>query len=319
MGFAPIDSQAKKVSENLTGRLFAVLLSGITRIEHMRRRQVLSGAVGAVAMATGSINPVFGQNAIARTVQEVEWRKGPDDWTIYAPKGPGTWPGILMLHGSEGGYSGSIAVIALYLASYGYVTFPLPYSKGGNTWHAGNIHDVDLDRTAKYLGLLKRHEKVGGQKVGLYGHSRGAEHALLLTSLMARDGATDLPDAVAVHAPSDFVVFAFIAEDFNPAKAPRTTFDRTKPAWRWRGSSDGLADGTPIEIERFTGPLFISHGQNDRLWSVDRTRRLESRLKAAGRSPEVHYYPGEGHGFGPENRNVQNGRLLAFFDKNLST
>src|SRR5580704_17661402 len=49
---------------------------------------------------------------------------------------------------------------------------------------------------------LCAHE-LSGDKIGLYGVSRGAEHALLLASLMARDGVAGLPDAIAVHTPPD--------------------------------------------------------------------------------------------------------------------
>lgn len=35
----------------------------------------------------------------------------------------------------------------------------------------------------------------------MFGVSRGAEHALLLTQLLAEDGSAALPDAVAVHSP----------------------------------------------------------------------------------------------------------------------
>ena len=96
-----------------------------------------------------------------------------------------------------------------------------------------------------------------------------------------------------MHAPSDTIVGAFIANDFQPSgDSPPICFE---PAWRWRGASDTLRPRAPIEIERYDGPLFISHGEDDSLWTVGRTKRLESRLRAAGRAPEVHIYKGEGH------------------------
>jgi hypothetical protein len=76
------------------------------------------------------------------------------------------------------------------------------YSNGGNSWNAGNIIDVPLDRTAEALVAL-RASSFSGDKIGLYGGSRGAEHALLLASLMVRDGVAGLPDAIAVHSAPD--------------------------------------------------------------------------------------------------------------------
>jgi len=79
-----------------------------------------------------------------------------------------------------------------------------------------------------------------------------------------------------------------------------------------------LLPTAPIEIERYVGPLFLSHGEADQVWTVACTRRLEARLRSAGRSPEVHYYPNEDHAFHPEAFNVQNARLIDFFRNALN-
>ena len=90
---------------------------------------------------------------------------------------------------------------------------------------------------------------------------------MLLTSLLARDDPAKLPDAVAVHSPSDTICGAFIAGTVNPKE--EETWDPSKRAWRWRGSSDELLPTTPIEIERYSGPLFLSHGEDDKMWTVE--------------------------------------------------
>lgn len=245
---------------------------------------------------------------------DVEFRPALKGACLHVPKGTERSPGILLLHGSEGGFSGWSSWLAFALAMKGFVTFPYPYSKRGNWWHAGDIHDVDLDETAAAMGWLREHPTASG-KVGLYGVSRGAEHAILLTSLMAREAMAGLPDAVAAHSPSDTVVGAFIAGTYHPKE--RETWDPSKRAWRWRGSSEGLTPTTPIELERYCGPIFLDHGEDDQVWSVDCTRRLELRLKSSGRDPEVYYYPGEGHDFKCESRNTAHARLVAFFSKHL--
>jgi dienelactone hydrolase len=115
---------------------------------------------------------------------------------------------------------------------------------------------------------------------------------------MARDS-PGLPHALAALSASDTIVGAFIESSFRPdsaAKAARRgpwegTPIRLDPkcAWCWRGTSKQLLPGSPIEIERYDGPVFLSHGEKDDVWSVNRTKRLEQRLRDAGRSPEVHY------------------------------
>ena len=123
---------------------------------------------------------------------DVEFLPALKDACLHVPKGPERSPGILLLHGSDGGFSGWTSWLALALAMNGFVTFPYPYSKGGNFWHAGDIHEVDLDETVAAMQWLREQPMVSG-KVGLYGASRGAEHAILLTSLMIRDALADPP------------------------------------------------------------------------------------------------------------------------------
>ncbi len=181
------------------------------------------------------------------------------------PTRRGPFPTVMVLHGSEGAWSGYSYLNAAILA------VPFGYSMGGNAWNAGNIQDVPLDRTAEALAAL--HALPISGKVGLYGVSRGAEHALLCTSLMARDEVLGLPDAVAVHAPSDVICGAFIGANWRDSGDPGwQAWDPALRAWTWKGVSDALLPTMPIEIERYAGPLLLTHGANDTMWSADMTR-----------------------------------------------
>jgi pimeloyl-ACP methyl ester carboxylesterase len=244
-------------------------------------------------------------------------RSVPNCGSGYGPPGDGPFPAILLLHGSEGKWSGWVYRTAVILAAHGFLAIPFGYSNGGNAWNAGNIIDVPLDRTAEALALLRAYE-LSGNKIGLYGVSRGAEHALLLASLMARDGVAGLPDAIAVHTPPDVICGAFDAKVYRDSGDPGwQPWDPAQRAWTWRGSSDELLPTTAIEIERFGGPLFLSHGTQDTVWSVDMTRRLWDRLKRHGRSPEVHLYEGEGHRLNSDAENQHNEQLIEFFARYL--
>lgn len=237
--------------------------------------------------------------------------------TTYGPPGDGPFPTVMVLHGSEGAWSGYSHLTAAILAAHGFLAFPFGYSRGGNVWNAGNILDVPLDRTVEALAAL-RGLPISG-RVGLYGVSRGAEHALLLTSLMARDELTGVPDAVAVHAAPDVVCGAFVGANWRDAGDPGwQPWDPAERAWTWRSSSDGLLPTTPIEIERYDGPVFMSHGTRDSVWSVEMTRRLEARLIRGGRTPEVHYLPGCGHALDGADENDHHLRLMAFFERALA-
>ncbi|WP_244492378.1 S9 family peptidase [Aureimonas sp. AU12] len=219
----------------------------------------------------------------------------------------------MLFHGSEGAWAGWSDQTAALLTAHGFLALPFRYATGGNPWHAGRIVDVPLDRSVKALVTLRGHPLSSG-RVGLYGVSRGAEHALLLTALMARDAVDGLPDAVAAHAAPDVICGGFDAAGERDADDPNwRSWDPAHRAWTWRGSSDDLLPTMPIEIERYEGPLLLTHGTMDAMWTVAMTRRLEERLRRHGRRPEVRYDEGDDHcpiGAAAENRH--NERLVEF-------
>ncbi|MBF0326178.1 MAG: dienelactone hydrolase family protein [Alphaproteobacteria bacterium] len=233
------------------------------------------------------------------------------------PAEAGPFPGLVLLHGSDGGWSGWSDRDAVFFAGHGFAAYPLRYSIGGSPWVAGDIRDVAPDRTVACLEAMRAAPFCSG-RVGLFGVSRGGEHALLVTALAVRDGAATA-DAVAVHAPSDVVCGAFVGASARDIDDPaRSTWDPADLAWTWRGRADGLLPATPIEIERFPGPLFVSYGSADQVWSAECSRRLERRLLAAGRTPEIHCYDGQGHGLDIDAGNTNMARLLDFFVRHLT-
>ncbi|WP_104204559.1 alpha/beta hydrolase family protein [Billgrantia saliphila] len=241
----------------------------------------------------------------------------PEWGTTYGPPGEGPFPAVMILHGSEGAWSGWSHRNAAIMAAHGFLAFPLGYSSGGNAWNAGHINDYPLDRSVEALAALRAFPCVG-PRVGLYGVSRGAEHALLLASLMAKEGLEGLPEAIAAHSPPDVVCGAFDSRSYRDAGDPGwQAWDANNRAWKWRDSHEGLLPTTPIEVERYLGPLFLSHGTEDRMWSVEMTRRLEQRLQAHGRQPEVHYYEREDHLPGSAGENRHHQLLLDFFARHL--
>ena len=138
---------------------------------------------------------------------------------LYAPAGHAAVPHVLVLQGSEGAWSGFAHPQAAIFAASGIAALPFGYGVGGNLWNAGLIENVPLDRTAAALNALRSRPRSTG-KVGVYGVSRGAEHALLLAVLMATDSTLHAPDAVAVHAPPDVICGAFDARDWRDSRRP---------------------------------------------------------------------------------------------------
>ena len=241
----------------------------------------------------------------------------PEFGTTYGPPGAGPFPAVMVLHGSEGGPSGWSHRIAVLLAAHGYLAYPHSYSVGGNAWNAGSIIDVPLDRSVQALDALRQFS-FAGPKLGLYGVSRGAEHALLLASLMAGAGLAPV-DAIAVHSPPDVICQGFNSATWRDKGDPGWLApDPGHRAWTWQGSSENLLPTTPIAVETIPAPLFISHGTADRLWSVAMTQRLEQRLRAAGKTPEIHYLEGQDHLPDGNAENALYEKLLRFLAVNLT-
>lgn len=239
--------------------------------------------------------------------------------TAVSPPGDGPFPVVIVLHGSEGAWSGYSYKNATMLAAHGFLALPFGYSKGGSLWASGDIVDVALDRTADALAELRRHPAVGGG-VGLYGASRGAEHALLLAALMARDGMPGQADAVAALSPPDVAVGGWRgASSRDKGDVGWQGWDMGLRTWTWRGSHDGFVPTTPIEVERYAGPILLAQGTEDEVWSSEMTRRLEARLRAGGRHPEVHWYEGGGHGVWGDSFNLHWEQVIAFFRRQLAS
>jgi dienelactone hydrolase len=207
-----------------------------------------------------------------------------------------------MLHGSEGSedFPGSIGTFAQTIAKEGFVVLELCWFGCKDT--PAIIRDVPLDRTIAAAQWLKGTKEVSGKKIGLFGWSRGGEQAVLIGASVKQ---TDLFTAIAAHAPSDTIVCAF-----DPNDEYRDIFD-TDPAtgqrvwaaaWTFHGTKLFGEKGMPfgsgprIEVESYPGPMWISHGEADTLWPVDRSKHIvAARDKVAGLVTEPHYWQGEDH------------------------
>lgn len=241
---------------------------------------------------------------------------------LYAPAGGGRHPALMLLHGSEGRLGWLGHRDAALFAAHGYLALPFGYCVGGNHWIGGDIWNVALEATEQAMAALRAHPRCDG-RLGVYGWSRGGEHALLASALMAEAGSAHLPDAVAAHAPPDRVcgawrnLFHRYREESDPIGPPPTWgFDETRlvaglPTWTWRGAP--VPEGAPIPIEAFEGPIFLSVGEADELWPADMAPRLAERLTAAGRDVTFVSYPGQPHMPAPAGWNEHLQNLLAFF------
>ncbi len=258
------------------------------------------------------------------SILQIVQSEGPGGASLYAPAGDGPFPAVLLLHGSEGGLGWLAHRAAMMFAAHGFLALPMAYDRGGNFWIGGDVWNVDLDVTEQAALALCRHP-LGNGRLGVYGWSRGAEHALLFACLAARDGG-HAPDAVAAHAPPDTVAGPwrnlFQRDKDEPAEGPPTwrfRSDRRRPglsAWSWRGCA--LAEGEAMPIEAYAGPVFLSVGGEDELWPADMAGRLAARREAVGLPTDYRLYPGQLHMPDPAGWNTHFEQVLGFLGRHLA-
>ncbi len=214
-------------------------------------------------------------------------------------------PGIVMLHGSEGGSATYIDDFATEIAKNGFVVVTMCWF--GCTGKPDKILRIPLESVVDIGHWLQGSPDVANGSVGLFGWSRGAELSLLVTSLVG----TDPFKAVAVHAPSDTVVSGFDpATENDPPNYggiletdPKTGNQIPAPSWTWQGNplygepkADFSVPGPIIAVDKYTGPVYVSQGENDEVWDVSRGRHVVAERNAvSGLVTESHFFPGEGH------------------------
>lgn len=240
---------------------------------------------------------------------------------LYLPNDGTKHPAVIMLHGSEGGSEHFLDSEATILATQGYAVLMYCYFDCNRSPIAPRktLKNVEATGILDAVAWLRSQPKNNG-KVVVYGFSRGAEFAMITGSLRTSD--SNKPDALIAHSPSDVFNGPFnwswrepacwlckagqgkcnesspqIDFSWNPSCGPDdpTRMDFSRSAWKIFGAT--VLQGERIEIEKFGRPILITVGEKDEVWPVDQTHRIEATLKAAGQSPEIHYFPNQGHVF----------------------
>jgi carboxymethylenebutenolidase len=176
---------------------------------------------------------------------------------LAAPEGPGPHPAVLILRGVAGPEDG-YTEIAERLAGWGYLALLHGWKIRGDDPPDAPI-EADL---AGALAYLRSVHAADHARLAVFGFCRGGVHAL-----MAATAHRDLRLVVIFHG------FAFRREHAQPGLQP---YD--------------LAQSIAV-------PTLILHGTRDEQAPIEGMRRLEERVREAGRPIEFRYYEGARHGF----------------------
>lgn len=230
---------------------------------------------------------------------------------LYHPVKEESYPGILLLGGSDGGY---LEPAAALLASYGYTVLALAYFGMENV--PNNLESIPLEYFEKATHWLKKHPAVNKQ-VSLIGFSRGGELALLL-------GATyDEYKSVIAVSPSSYVTSGMKNNTFAPI--PSWTFKGQDLAymtfsyppsmilsvfrnWIFKRPSSFLSiwnrtmkkeekiEDARIRVENIQAPVLTISGSDDQLWPSEKfVKMMEKYLSSHVYQYKHLFYEGAGH------------------------
>ena len=200
----------------------------------------------------------------------------------FAPRAPGRYPAILLLHGVGGigppGTGSPLRERARRLARQGFVTLIPHYfdrtgSKLNNARRNARYYAVWMETVSDAVTYAGRLPQVDRRRVGLLGFSLGA-------SVVISNGMAD---------------------------------PRVSAVVEYSGS---LVGEPPPQLPTMP-PTLVLHGDADRSVPVREARKLSALFTGWQARFEVVIYPGAGHGFRGDDEKDAWKRTLAFFDKYL--
>lgn len=176
---------------------------------------------------------------------------------VAAPESAGPHPAVLILRGVAGPEDG-YTEIADRLAGWGYLALLHGWKIRGDD-PPDAVVEADLAGALAFLRLLPSADRA---RLAVFGFCRGGVQAL-----MAATAHADMRLAVIFHG------FAFRPERARPGLQP---YDLAL---------------------KIAVPTLILHGTKDEQAPIEGMRRLEERVRKAGRPFEFRYYEGARHGF----------------------
>ena len=252
----------------------------------------------------------------------VEVAQGRLNGTFAAPQDGERHPVVILLHGSEGGSPAAAAALANRFAGQGYAAFAFNYF----AWDLANLEGVPnahvnqpIEMLAAVRDWMAAQPESDVERLGVYGHSKGAEYAAL--------AAVRLPwiDAVAACVPTDVVWQGYGIGDGRNRSNPFGEPPELYSSFSWEGQplpyiplegdrrpyhsntdfyeakrveAGQVAEAAAIAVEQSSASFLWLGGGRDEVWaSGQMARSLDARMQAAGEAArsELVVYDGAGH------------------------
>jgi dienelactone hydrolase len=223
--------------------------------------------------------------------------------TLHLPRVAGRRPAVIVLSGSEGGVAGA-NLFGEPLAANGFVALCLAYFAMDGL--PPDLTEIPLEYFNRAIEWLRGHAAVDGDRLAVFGSSRGGEAALLV-------GAT-FPDikAVVANVPSH-VVWQGMSSDSSQKTSSWSLVGEALPfvplvtprlgtTWReWFEASlsqPAVPAEATIPVERINGSILFVTGTHDGIWPcstmADRAMERLRRHRFAFHAEHARY-EGGGH------------------------
>lgn len=241
-----------------------------------------------------------------------------------APKDGKRHPSIILLHGSEGGDRDAAMALAQRFAGQGFAAFALNYF----AWDLKQLTGIPNNHVNQPIELLEQvkswlaiQPEADVTRVGVYGHSKGAEFAAV--------AATYYPwiRAVAACVPSDAVWEGYGIGDARNRPDPAPIAPEQISSWSWQGqplpyialpaaddrsayfnntayyearrAADPVAaDAARIHVERSDAKFLWLGGGRDEVWAsaaMGKRNHLALQKVGKGSNSELRNYPKASH------------------------
>jgi len=239
------------------------------------------------APSHATVTPPATIPVVVRTPIPTHTEEMPFAGVLFLPAGSGPFPAVIVLHGSEGG-TGLTKDVAREYARKGYMAMALCYFGCQNT--PSILQEINLEAIMDAVDYLKGREDVRPGAIALVGYSRGAELALIVGTLD--------PDVRAV-----------VSISGSPMVVPG--YPEGGTAWLFQGEPLPFR---VIPVEHINGPVLLIHGERDKVWPVQFSYVIASRLETHNHDYELAVYPrADHHIYEPDAFR----RALAFLDQTL--
>jgi len=260
--------------------------------------------------------------ASAPGIRVVDVAKGRINGAYAAPADGKRHPALILLHGSEGGDRDAARSLAIRFAGQGYAAFSFNYFAWDLKKLVGvpNAHvNQPIEMISAVRDWLKEQPEADVKRLGLYGHSKGAEYAELAAAYFP------WVRAVAACVPTDVVWQGYGIGDERNQSNPFGKPPKEYSSFSWKGrplpyvplegdrsgyyhNSDFYeakrreypkeATSAEIMVEKSKASFLWLGGGRDATWASGRmAERLDARMRAKGIADrsELHVYDTAGH------------------------